>query len=173
MKLLVGLMLSLSLGHAQLMAQSPTRPEILVSYADLHNYRTNADAILQGGQGVMVIKPDEGSALKALDIVVSFNKQPVQSVNQLLTMTEAAPAEQSIDLILIRAGKTHSLKLSKKALQAVYSDMLAAQVNELMSSRMISDNKPNNSQDAMIHEYLKGRPYRTPNNRDDMTKDNK
>ena len=162
------MILSCLVYSSNLRAEPVNQPELLKAYADLLSLRSENNAALQGGQGVMVLKTKKTSPFQPLDIILTINTQPIQSVTHLHELvSKMVEDKQTLSLQIMRGQFKHTIQAQPGQLEISISDMMPQQVGQFISvEHDVSQFKPEDfNSDSMISQYLKGRPYRTPNNR--------
>ena len=149
-------------------SQPVNKPDVISTYKQLLELRKSDSELLLSGNGVMVIGSSEQSKLQPLDIVLTFNTKPIYSVSNLQHQIAVNdPENDSYSVKVQRAGNVVSLVLSPQDFELKLSNMNPIELGQILSS--VSDSAPSETgidqDDAMTTQYLKGRPFRTPNNR--------
>jgi len=136
------------------------------TYDELVTMRNNNNPMLKNGQGVIATKKlaEPKSEIKPLDILVAYHNQPISSSKHLLSLIkEQSSSSENIVVDLIRNSKPLQIKVNPGALGVTINDFLSLK-KALYESAL--KNNTREAQEQMIKQYLKGRPYRTPNNQD-------
>lgn len=125
-------------------------------------------AIIDDDQGVFVVATSRDSQpmFNAMDIIVSFDDIPINSKSQLVSLLNDQFHQSTHKLTVIRDKKLIKLEVAAgpwhvdlhDMTQAAYATLITDQYDQPLT-KLERDKKM-----GMLQQYLKGRPYRTPNN---------
>ena len=148
-------------------SQPINKHNVIGTYKKLVEMRNSDSELLLSGNGVMVVASTEKSQLQPLDIILSFNGQPIYSVSNLQQQIAINDPEQdNYTVNIMRAGIEKTIVLKPEEFSVNISNMNPIELGQLIGAMSDSDSSAAVSeQDDMTSQYLKGRPFRTPNNR--------
>lgn len=169
MKLLAFIVI-LTLGlnsHQTTAAQISDNSKVIRAYEELITMRDARSELLKGGDGVMVIETALVSQLQPLDLILSIDNKPLLSVIDLYDrIAKTKTNNDSFTTTVKRNGEIIELSLLPADFKVKLSDMNPQEVSRLIEQSIAandSDNLSKKDEYQMINQYLKGRPYRTPN----------
>lgn len=149
-------------------SQPVEKSAVISTYKQLLALRKTDSELLLSGNGVMVIGSSAQSKLQPLDIVLTLNTKPIYSVSNLQhRIAVNNSGKHSYSVKVHRAGRVVSLALSPQDFELKLSDMNPIELGQILSSVSSSSAAQYgiDRNNAMTSQYLKGRPFRTPNNR--------
>ena len=175
MKLLAAIVIFLSccVSPVVLGSQLSKATDIIQAYEKLTSLREGKSDLLKGGDGVFVVTADEESDLQTTDLILSINNQPIYSVADLYL--KVALYEQNDDkfrVVLQRDGDIINETMSASDFSVLLSDMTPGEVSQILADYFedAAGDENTGAKYALVDEYLRGRPNRTPNNTINQTK---
>ena len=128
----------------------------------------SAETIVSDDQGVFVVATSRESQpmFNPLDIIVSYNGIPVMSKAHLTSLLKQHDNKSKQTLQVVRDRKLISIEVAPGPWHVDLHDMTQEAYATLITD---ADGQPLNKQErkkqmGMLQQYIKGRPYRTPNN---------
>ncbi len=173
MKLLAPILILMTCCLCQVVSgsQQSQKLALIDAYEDLSSLRSTDSALLKGGDGVFVIQAENSSLLEALDIILTVNDKPIYSVADLyLKIALNDKSDGEFRVALQRDGELIRLQVARSDFSVLLSDMAPGEVSQIISENYqdtedeSDGEEETQSQYALVDEYLKGRPLRTPNN---------
>ena len=175
MKLLAAIVIFLSCCVSPVVSgsQLTKATDIIQAYEDLSSLRQADSDLLKGGDGVFVVSADEQSKLQSADLILSVNDKPIYSVADLyLKVALYENNDDQFRIVLQRDDEVVNETMSASDFSVLLSDMTPGEVSEILANYFDAAALDENTgaKYALVDEYLKGRPNRTPNNTINQTK---
>ena len=175
MKLLAAIVIFLSccVSPVVLGSQLTKATDITQAYEVLSSLRENNSDLLKGGDGVFVVASAQKSDLQSSDLILSLNDQPIYSVADLyLKIALYQQDDDNFGVVLQRDGEVLTKTMNASDFNAELSDMSPGEVSLILTEYFADSelDEDTEAKYAIVDEYLKGRPSRTPNNTINQTK---
>jgi len=125
-------------------------------------------SLLDYEMGVIVIETTRESqpVFNVMDIIVSYNDIEIKDTEHLKSLLKEQSSQEKLRLVIIRDKNLLNLEVSPGPWYVALHDMTQEAYATLITDQnghTLSKHE-RKTQLGMLQQYLKGRPYRTPNN---------